>query len=140
MSFNFKSLSVLALVSSVKAYAYAEADSTPAVLCNANTVPTQLRIAYAGPGAMAVSWNTKQKLSNPFIDFGKENELDKTASSSISTTYATSSTYNNHVTLTKLQSDTVYQYRPQCDFTTYSFRTARDVGRGEKFSFAMVCI
>jgi hypothetical protein len=138
MSFNLKALLALALATSVSAYAYAEADATPAVVCNANTVPKQLRIAYAGPGAMAVSWNTNQKLWNPFVDFGKENEIDKTASSSISTTYATSSTYNNHVTLTKLQSDTVYQYRPQCGSTTYSFRTARDAGKAEKFSFATV--
>jgi hypothetical protein len=138
MLFSLKTVSVLALASSVSAYAYAEADSTPAVICNANTIPTQVRIAYAGPRSMAVSWNTAQKLSNPFVSFGKENELDNTASSIISTTYATSSTYNNHVVLTQLDSDAVYQYRPQCGSTTYTFKTARDAGKGDKFSFAMV--
>lgn len=140
MSFNINALSVLALATSASAYAYAEVDATLALTCNDKTVPKQLRIAYAGPNSMAVSWNTDQRLTNPFVEFGKDAKLDNTASSSISTTYATSSTFNNHVTLTKLQSDTVHQYRSQCGSDSYSFRTAREAGKGEKFSFAMVSI
>lgn len=107
--------------------------------CNANTSPTQIRLAYGGNGGMAVSWNTKQKLSRPTVRFGEHaNFLDRDASSDISITYPSSSTWNNHVTLSGLEPDTTYYYVPQCGSQVNSFRTAPDPGKGGPFKFAMV--
>jgi hypothetical protein len=99
----------------------------------------QIRLAYAGPGGMAVSWNTEQQLSNPTVYFGREiSRLNRFASSDISTTYPTSSTYNNHVTIHGLEPDTTYYYMPQCGSQAYSFTTAPHVGSRKEFKFAMV--
>lgn len=106
--------------------------------CNGNTEPTQVRLAYAGDGGMSVSWNTKQKLSKPTVQYGTGSHLGDSASSDMSVTYPTSSTYNNHVTISGLKSDTVYHYQPQCGNRVYSFTTARSAGNGEKYKFAMV--
>jgi hypothetical protein len=106
--------------------------------CNENTEPIQIRLAYAGDRGMTVSWNTKQQLSNPTVYFGTSGDLDSSASSDISITYPTSSTYNNHVTITGLQPDTRYHYKPQCGDRAYIFTTARSAGNGNKFKFAMV--
>jgi hypothetical protein len=69
----------------------------------------QLRLAYAGDGGMHVSWNTFSRLEEPRLRFGTSpNRLDQHASSDISVTYHTSTTYNNHVKLTGLKPDTKY--------------------------------
>ncbi|KAF4627702.1 hypothetical protein G7Y89_g10449 [Cudoniella acicularis] len=107
--------------------------------CNAKTDPTQIRLAYAnGDSGMSVSWNTNQKLNNPTVCYGCNHPHENCVSSDQSVTYATSSTWNNHVVISGLQADTKYQYRIQCDNETYSFTTARAVGNGEAFKFAMV--
>src|SRR5215469_5534599 len=120
---------------------FAKRDDTPASCCNNNTAPIQIRLAYAGTDGMAVSWNTNQKLSRPTVRYGCDNQsLDQEASSDISITYPTSSTYNNHVVIKGLDADTTYYYVPQCGDTEnpLSFKTAREVGDGAAFSFAMV--
>jgi len=132
MFFSLKAVAVLALASTV----LANRDDTSE--CNENTNPMQVRLAYAGDRGMSVSWNTKQKLSKPTVSFGAGGNLDRSASSDISMTYPTSSTYNNHVTITGLEPDTRYHYRPQCSKRGYSFTTARSIGDGEPFKFAMV--
>ena len=108
--------------------------------CNANTDPQQIRLAYAGTDGMSVSWNTKQKLTKPTVFFGTDNvdSHSKSASSAISITYATSTTYSNHVTITGLKPDTRYHYKINCDNRAYSFITPRSAGDGEKYKFAMV--
>ena len=107
--------------------------------CNGNTKPTQIRLAYAGHVGMAVSWNTNQKLSNPTVQFGKDaNHLNRDASSDMSITYESSSTWNNHVTISGLEPDTTYYYQPQCDTQVHSFTTAPNPGKGDPFKFAMV--
>jgi hypothetical protein len=126
---------------SVKAAAAAVALAaiTPADDCNENTNPTQIRLAYGGHGSMAVSWNTKQRLSNPTVHFGKDaNHLNRDASSDVSITYQSSSTWNNHVTITGLESDTTFYYKPQCGNQVHSFTTAPNTGKGASFQFAMV--
>ncbi|OXV06553.1 hypothetical protein Egran_05677 [Elaphomyces granulatus] len=101
--------------------------------------PIQIRIAYAGPGGMAVSWNTNDRMPEPTVFYGQsKNKLDRRASSRISTTYPTSSTYNNHVTIVGLEPATTYYYMPQCGTQTYSFVTAPDAGDKNAFQFAMV--
>ena len=107
--------------------------------CNPNTNPTQIRLAYAGHGGMAVSWNTNQKLDNPTVHFGKDRDhLNRDASSHVSITYQSSSTWNNHVTLDGLEPDATFYYMPQCGKQVYSFTTAPNPGKGEPFKFAMV--
>jgi hypothetical protein len=130
------SLRDLALVALATA---AQAHNERGSACNENTYPRQIRVAYAGTNGMAVSWNTKQKLSRPTVNFGYEHGwLSRSASSDISITYPTSSTWNNHVTINGLTPNTKYHYLPECGNETYSFTTARAVGHGEPYKFAMV--
>lgn len=89
--------------------------------------PTQHRIALAGEGGMAVSWNTYTKIDTPTVHYGMHpNKLDLTASSQVSETYSSSTTYSNHVKLSRLLPDTMYYYKvsntvdgfPTLNFTT----------------------
>lgn len=118
--------------------AVASASKPVNVVCNENTAPIQVRLAYGNDHSMRVSWNTKQKLSKPTVHFGTKGKLERRASSDVSVTYPTSSTYNNHVTITGLSSDTTYSYMPECGTETLHFKTSRSVGKGEPFKFAMV--
>lgn len=71
----------------------------------------QLRLAYAGPTGMVVSWNTYSKLERPTVRYGRTPwALTHSASSNISITYPTSTTYNNHVKITGLEPNTLYYY------------------------------
>ena len=113
----------------------------PATDCNNKTVPSQIRLAFAGTHGMSVSWNTNQQLWSPTVYYGTDkDDLSQCASSKLSFTYATSSTYNNHVTIKKLKPDTTYYYIVNCDAPNniLSFRTARKKGDGTPYSFAMV--
>jgi hypothetical protein len=93
-------VSLLAATIPVAASLQFERRDTPTVSCTNATTPTQIRIAYGGPGKMAVSWNTNQKLSAPTVAYGLQaSGLTLSASSNISNTYATSTTYSNHVVL-----------------------------------------
>ncbi|ELR05468.1 hypothetical protein GMDG_07390 [Pseudogymnoascus destructans 20631-21] len=75
--------------------------------CNHALGPTQIRLAYAGDNGMAVSWNTNRQLTKPTVYYNKHEKkvLKHFATSKISTTYPTSSTYNNHV-ISDLKPDT----------------------------------
>ncbi|OBT70844.1 hypothetical protein VF21_10156 [Pseudogymnoascus sp. 05NY08] len=134
----FSSLGAAAFV--VTFAASALATHTQPQPCNDALVPTQIRLAYAGDKGMAVSWNTNQKLTNPTVYYNKheKNLLKSFATSKISTTYPTSSTYNNHVVIKDLKPDTTYYYMPQCGTQTYVFKTARSAGDNDEFSFAMI--
>ena len=135
----FFSTKVAATVAALTTLALAKVPVTSGSGCNANTNPTQVRLAYAGPGGMAVSWNTNQQLSKPSVSYGADKKnLDQVASSDVSTTYQSSSTWNNHVVISGLKSDTNYHYAPQCGNATYKFKTARDAGKDTSFKFAMV--
>jgi len=124
---------------STAAAAVAFAATALADNCNANTNPTQIRLAYAGHNGMAVSWNTKQKLDKPNVYFGRDaRNLNGEASSDISITYPSSSTWNNHVTITGLETDTTYYYKPECGSQVNSFTTSSHRGRCDPFKFAMV--
>jgi acid phosphatase type 7 len=105
--------------------------------CTDGMTPSQVRMAYHGADGMAISWNTKAKLSNPTVMYGTGDPVHS-ASSSISITYPTSQLYNNHVVITGLQHDTRYHYQVQCDHRSYSFTTSMSAGQSESFSFAVV--
>lgn len=111
---------------------------------NATLINSQVRLAYAGSTGMYVSWNTWTKLALPTVRYGlSANSLNLTATSNVSVTYPTSLTYNNHVKITGLKSDTLYYYMPQsllADNTTsvpYTFRTSRPAGDATAFSVAV---
>ncbi|KAK5006943.1 hypothetical protein LTR60_005842, partial [Cryomyces antarcticus] len=75
--------------------------------------PMQLRLAYAGDTGVRVSWNTFAQLQNPAVRYGTNPQaLNQIASSSVSITYPTSLTHNNHVTISGLEPDTLYYYQP----------------------------
>ncbi|BGO94875.1 hypothetical protein NBRC10512_007162 [Rhodotorula toruloides] len=107
--------------------------------------PLQHRLAFAGPTGMTVSWSTFNQLSNPQVFYGTDpSNLDQQASSSESTTYPTSRTYNNHVKLTGLKPGTKYYYKvsytnaPAAAYRpTYSFTTARAPGDTTPYSIAI---
>ena len=131
MLFPPAALAILALATTADAH---NGDS-----CNANTAPMQIRLAYAGINGMSVSWNTNQQLQKPTVSFGNDQRrLFRSASSETSITYPSSSTWNNHVTLTGLAPDTKYYYLPACGNQTYSFTTARRAGSKDPYKFAMV--
>lgn len=108
----------------------------------ANTLyPTQHRLAFAGKDSMAVSWNTYEKISLPTVYYGTSPEnLCFQASSNISQTYPTSTTYSNHVKIHNLKPDTTYYYRVSHsdeDFPSFNFTTPpKDITK--PFAFAMV--
>ncbi|KAL2012586.1 hypothetical protein VTN00DRAFT_111 [Thermoascus crustaceus] len=107
---------------------------------NNGTTPMQLRLAYAGPTGMVVSWNTYSKLERPTVRYGLAPwALTNTASSDVSITYNTSTTYNNHVKITNLAPNTLYYYQPQHSnsSTLYSFKTSRPAGDGTPYSIAV---
>lgn len=106
---------------------------------NSSTYPVQIRLAYSGPTGMTVSWNTFSQLSNPSVQYGTDpNSLTNSASSSISVTYPTSLTYNNHVEITGLSPSTTYYYQPQGANQTYSFTTAKAAGDMSPFTVGVV--
>ncbi|EEA23634.1 hypothetical protein TMatcc_002510 [Talaromyces marneffei ATCC 18224] len=104
-------------------------------------IPMQVRLAYAGPKGMVVSWNTFSELERPVVHYGRfPDALIHEASSDVSVTYPTSTTYNNHVTLQDLEEDTVYYYLPEHSNATepYTFRTSRRAGDKTPFAMAVV--
>jgi acid phosphatase type 7 len=106
--------------------------TVPTYALNYNiSLNSQTHRAYAGPDGMMVSWNTYGQVENPTVKYGlNPKDLDSEASSTISVTYNTSLTYNNHVKITGLMPDTTYYYMPtslmESDNTNgpYSLKTA----------------
>jgi acid phosphatase type 7 len=120
--------------------------AVPAFALNYNvSLNSQTRLAYAGPNGMVVSWNTYNYVANPTVRYGlSPDKLDSEASSNVSVTYNTSLTYNNHVKITGLKSDTTYYYMPTSLMASdksaapYSFRTSRPAGDMTPYSIAVV--
>lgn len=133
MSQPFRSLAAISAVAFVACAASKAGDNGP--------VPMQLRLAYAGDTGMVVSWNTYSQLSRPTVRYGLSlHDLCETAWSTVSVTYPTSTTYNNHVQLKDLKPDTLYYYQPEFSNSTipYTFRTSRPAGDGTPYSIAVV--
>jgi hypothetical protein len=102
-----------------------------------STTPVQIRLSYQGPSAMMVSFNTFSQLAAPSVAYGlSPDALTMTATSSVSLTYDTSLTYNNHVNITGLAPYTTYYYLPAGSNATtpYKFTTARAAGDMSPFS------
>ncbi|KAH9844979.1 Metallo-dependent phosphatase [Teratosphaeria destructans] len=76
------------------------------------TTPVQQRLAVNGENSVSVAWNTYEKLSEPCVAYGtSDDSLTSQACSEVSTTYATSRTYSNVVSLTGLTPATTYYYK-----------------------------
>jgi hypothetical protein len=104
------------------------------------TTPMQIRLAYAGPTGMTISWNTYSQLKGPSVRYGRAPwALTQIASSNVSITYPTSTTYNNHVTLTGLEPDTLYFYQPAHSNSSvpYTFKTSRSAGEQTPYTIAV---
>ncbi|EFZ04130.1 purple acid phosphatase [Metarhizium robertsii] len=104
----------------------------------------QIRLAYHGADGMTVSWNTFEHVKAPSVKWGlSKGKLEHTASSNVSLTYPTSTTYNNHVVISGLKPDTTYYYLPSPlpqgnHVEPYTFRTARAAGDSDAFAVAVV--
>lgn len=119
--------------------------AVPTYALNYNvSLNSQTHLAYAGPNGMMVSWNTYTKIEKPTLKYGLTKDLDSEASSTVSVTYNTSLTYNNHVKITGLLPDTLYYYKPTSlmesddESEPYSFRTSRPAGDTTPYSIAVV--
>ena len=105
---------------------------------------SQTHLAYAGPDGMMVSWNTYNQIAQPTVKYGLDpNNLEFEAWSTVSVTYNTSLTYNNHVKLTGLLPYTTYWYMPTTLMASgpagpFSFRTSRPAGDKTPYSIAVV--
>lgn len=100
--------------------------------CLCTNPPTQLRLAFAGPGGIAVSWTTASALTNaPQVNYGASaSELVSTATGN-SHTYGTS--YFHDVVIRNLEASTEYYYQVVADPSSttseiLSFTTARAAG------------
>lgn len=109
------------------------------------TLNSQVRSAYHGFDGMTVSWNTYQWLPNPSVVFGTSpSNLNLIASSSDSSTYDTSLTFNNHVVIEGLQPGTQYYFLPthllnaSDQLEPFTFTTARSAGDLTPYAFALV--
>ncbi|KAH8880484.1 Metallo-dependent phosphatase [Thozetella sp. PMI_491] len=101
------------------------------------TTPTQQRLAFNGPNAVTVGWNTYEQLSQPCVQYGlSSSALTSQACSTSSVTYPTSRTWANSVTLTGLSSATTYYYKiVSTNSTVDHFLSPR--AAGDKTPFAL---
>ena len=103
--------------------------------------PVQIRVAYAGPTGMRVSWNTFSQLpALPTVKYGFSAEkLDQDSDAGESVTYPTSLTYNNHVHLTDLAPNKMYYWKPAFsnDTSIFSFMTAKHTEDHSPFKIAV---
>ncbi|KAJ7450509.1 hypothetical protein B0H11DRAFT_2077232 [Mycena galericulata] len=93
---------------------------------------------------MRIGWSTFQQLEQPTVYFGHSpHSMSRSASSQSSTTYPTSRTWSNTVTLTGLEPYTTYYYKivtVSTNSTIGSFKTARAAGDHTPFTSASVFI
>ncbi|KAJ7430076.1 purple acid phosphatase-like protein, partial [Mycena latifolia] len=117
-------------------FAQTELPAIPADL----TTPVQQRLAFNGPMSMRIGWSTFQQLEQPTVYFGQSpHAMFRSASSQSSTTYPTSRTWSNTVTLTMLKPYTTYYYKiVSTNSTIGSFKTARAAGDHTPFTMAGV--
>lgn len=104
----------------------------------------QIRLAYHGDDGMTISWNTFEKVQSPSVQWGlTKDNLNNTASSEVSVTYPTSTTYNNHVVVKGLEPNTNYYYLPwplpqHGPVEPYPFTTSKSAGDEAGFSVAVI--
>ena len=102
----------------------------------------QHRLAFAGENGMAISWNTFKFVDKPLVRYGVAPDKLVYSAVGVSSTYPTSSTWNNHVKLSGLSPNTIYYYQVSSDSRgsvneVYNFTSAPKVGSRSDFSFAV---
>ncbi|CAI7654737.1 unnamed protein product [Penicillium glandicola] len=104
------------------------------------TTPFQQRLAVYGTNAVSVGWNTYEQLNQSCVSYGlSESNLDTTACSSSSTTYATSRTWSNVAVLTGLTPATTYYYKIESGNSTVGhFLSPRTPGDKTAFNMDVV--
>jgi acid phosphatase type 7 len=119
--------------------------AVPTYALNYNvSLNSKTHLAYAGPDGIMVSWNTYNQIVKSTVKYGlTPNNLDFEAWSTVSVTYNTSLTYNNHVKLADLLPYTTYWYVPTSLMASgpaepFSFRTSRPAGDTTPYSIALV--
>lgn len=125
--------------------AIAALTGSAAALLSNSSLNSQVRCAFYGDEGLTISWNTLSQLSNPTVKYGlSPTAMTMTASSSNSTTYQSSVTWDNHVTITGLTPDTMYYYAPTGMFSNeaapppYQCKTSRPAGNMEPYSVAFI--
>jgi hypothetical protein len=133
------------LLASLAAFTLADLPSISHIRVPTNAFePVQVRLAYAGPTGMQISWNTFSRLpSPPTVRYGFTPDFLPFVSSpknAESVTYPTSLTFSNHVRLDHLFPNTKYYYQPihANASSIYSFRTARQKGDHTPYTTAVV--
>lgn len=105
------------------------------------TAASQYRLAFAGCDGMSISWNTYEQVKYPMVKYGTCRDTLAYSNKGRSSTYPTSTTWNNHVKLKGLQPDTLYYYQVVNDGSTVNevlnFTTAPVVGCNRPFTFAV---
>ncbi|KAI5248855.1 Metallo-dependent phosphatase [Aureobasidium subglaciale] len=104
------------------------------------TTPVQQRIAFKGPNAISVGWNTYEQFAEGCVQYGKSaNSLTSQACSAQSLTYGTSRTWANSVTLSGLDAATTYYYKINSTNSSVNhFMTARAPGDKTAFNLDVV--
>lgn len=133
---------LLSLLATVVSVSLADFPSTDHVYVPADQFePVQIRIAYAGPTGMRVSWNTFSQLpAAPTVTYGfSADKLHQESGPGESVTYPTSLTYNNHVHLTDLAPNKKYYWKPAFsnDTSIFSFTTAKKTEDHSPFKIAV---
>ncbi|KAI5481098.1 acid phosphatase [Pseudohyphozyma bogoriensis] len=140
-----KLLALAGLVSLAVAYVEDQYDAGNGVHVPGPYDPLEHRLAFAGPGAMTVSWSTFEHLEDVYVHYGSDPlNLDKVAGGGTSTTYPTSRTWQNHVELTGLTPGSTVYYQVvntncfACSYQpTYSFKVALSKGDMTPFTMAV---
>jgi hypothetical protein len=140
-----KRVRFLLLLASFAPFTLADIPSISHVRVPTNALePVQVRLAYAGPTGMQISWNTFSQLpSPPTVRYGFTRDFLPFVSSpknAESVTYPTSLTFSNHVRLHHLFPNTKYYYQPihANASSIYSFTTAREKGDHTPYTTAVV--
>ncbi|KAK9319470.1 Metallo-dependent phosphatase-like protein [Lipomyces orientalis] len=106
---------------------------------------SQLRIAYNGPNGMSVAWNTPNKLLRPIVWYGQHVNFPFEFAIGTSTTFNSSTNWDNIVYIDNLLPNTKYYYRVtdqpayEGDFNqpeNFYFVTAKEAGDHSSFSVA----
>ncbi|ANB14062.1 hypothetical protein AWJ20_5018 [Sugiyamaella lignohabitans] len=103
------------------------------------TGPALQRIAYAGPDGFSISWSTPSKVDSPVVSYGPSASQLSLSATGVSQTYENSPSWDNHVLLSGLNSNTTYFYKIDGDSTgVRNFTTSLNAGSTDAFVFAMV--
>lgn len=103
---------------------------------------SQFRVAYNGPNGMTVSWNTPKEINRPTVWYGEDPNLLFRWATGTSTTFNSSSNWDNHIYIYDLRPNTKYYYwvsehgNHHSSAENFYFVTAKEAGDRSSFSIA----